>query len=1070
LLAKSDRLSFHYKKMCNLPACGFQEAGANLRIFGLDIGTTSIGFVVVDLDEGSDRGKIVQAGGCPGLGVRIFPEARDPDGTPLNQQRRAKRMMRRQLRRRRKRRRSLGALLAAHGLLPAFGSDEWAKIIKADPYALRDRAIGGQLEPHELGRALYHLAKHRHFRERDLAEAGEADTAKDKKKPEEEAETNDRDATVAALRAKGVTLGQWLARKPDGEKRRGIHATRAIVEEEFARLCDTQAAHHAVLRDETLRAALEEAVFAQRPVFWRKSTLGSCRFAPGAPLCPKGSWLSQQRRMLEKVNNLAIAGGNARPLDAEERAAILAALQTQKSMGWPGVRKTLDPLFKARGESTKYIRFNLEYGDEKGGLKGNIVEADLAKIFGSHWDHHPHKEKLRAIVPEALWQADYGEIGTQRVVIRGEKERAAKRAALVGRLVQEFGATQEQAQGIIKLTFPQGWEPYSTRALEAFLPELEKGVRFGALVSAPEWETWRNKHFPNRERPTGEILDKLPSPNDQDEARRIARIRNPTVVRVQNELRKVVNNLIRVYGKPDLIRVELARGVGKSKREREEITAGMRRQERRRNEARKDLESNGIADPSRDDIEKWMLWKESQERCPYTGDQIGFDDLFRANRYQIEHIWPRSLSLDDSFRNKTLCRQDINIAKGNRIPFDYYRGRPEEWQAVKDRVWKMVGRDGLTPGKAKRFCAEAMPDDFANRQLTDTSYAARQAVAFLKRLWPDEGPTARVTVQPVTGRVTAHLRKLWELNYILADDGEKTRADHRHHAIDALVVACTHPGMTQRLSAYFQDERFGKHPHLPAPWPLIRKDAAAAVANIVVSHRVRKKVSGPLHMETIYGDTREDITNSNGTYRMFVTRKPLERLSKGELEQIVDDRVREIVIDWIAKHGGDPKKAFGQFPRVSEGGPEIRKVRLAAPQKMRAMAQLKTGFATTGNNHHIAIYRLPSGKIDHAVVSLYDAIKRIATRQPIVQRSSANGGRLIMSLSLGDTFQIPPGDKAGYWTVKSISGNGQIFSKPINNADPSASGTWGPSPAPLVKLSAKKIAVDPIGQIRPSND
>ncbi|MGO8797658.1 MAG: hypothetical protein ACLQJL_01055, partial [Roseiarcus sp.] len=68
-----------------------------MLIFGLDIGTTSVGFAVIEHDEAREAGKILR------LGVRIFPEARDPDGTPLNQQRRAKRMMRRQLRRRRAR-------------------------------------------------------------------------------------------------------------------------------------------------------------------------------------------------------------------------------------------------------------------------------------------------------------------------------------------------------------------------------------------------------------------------------------------------------------------------------------------------------------------------------------------------------------------------------------------------------------------------------------------------------------------------------------------------------------------------------------------------------------------------------------------------------------------------------------------------------------------------------------------------------------------------------------------------------------------------------------------------------
>jgi CRISPR-associated endonuclease Csn1 len=133
--------------------------------------------------------------------------------------------------------------------------------------------------------------------------------------------------------------------------------------------------------------------------------------------------------------------------------------------------------------------------------------------------------------------------------------------------------------------------------------------------------------------------------------KRIAGLRNPTVVRTQNELRKVVNNLIDLFGKPDLIRVELAREVGKGKAEREEMLAANRRQEKRRKEAQKRLQENGIASPTRADIEKWLLWKECQERDPYTGDAISFDALFQQGAFEVEHIWPRSRSLDDSFGN-----------------------------------------------------------------------------------------------------------------------------------------------------------------------------------------------------------------------------------------------------------------------------------------------------------------------------------------------------------------------------------------------------------------------------------
>lgn len=1091
-----------------------------MLVFGLDLGTTSIGFAAVDLDETRGSGRI------PRLGSRIFPEARDADGTPLNQQRRSKRMMRRQLRRRRERRRSLNALLAELGLLPAFGGKKWDELMKADPYALRARGLAEPLAAHELGRALYHLAKRRHFKERDLAETGEADEPsensvaadkprgklrpKDEAKPKseeekkQEAERNKREHFVATLKASGQTIGEALAtRDPLRERKRNEHATRALVEDEFNRLIAAQKERHPALRGAAIVGALREAIFAQRPVFWRKSTLGSCRLVPGAALCPKGSWLSQQRVMLEKVNNLEIAGGNARRLDDEERAAILAGLQTQKKMSWSGVRTALEPLFRARGEIAKHVRFNLEYGDEKGGLKGNLVEADLAKVFDDGWLTYERKAALRGFLPDALWQADYGEIGTQRVVIRPETERATRRAALTELLVVDFDASRKQAEALSKLHFPQGWEPFSTHALERILPELDRGERFGALIASPDWEKWRNATFPDRDQPTGELLDRLPSPKNRDEQRRLAALRNPTVVRVQNEMRKVVNNLIGLYGKPRLIRIELAREIGLSKAEREERTKGMREDERRRAKAAEDLEANGIGAPSKNDIDKWVLWHECQKKCPYTGDPICFDDLFRSGRFEIEHIWPRSISFDNGVRNKTLCRRDVNIAKGNRIPFDYFRSMADDWMRVKARLDSLVREKSMPRGKAKRFVAESMKEDFAQRQLVDTGYAARQAMAMLNRLRPDVGPTASDAVQAVTGRVTAQLRKLWHLNHILADDGEKTRADHRHHAIDALAVACTRNGYTIKLSRYFELEdlhRKGLGPkppdaEYPPPWPTIRKDAEAAVRAIVVSHRVRKKISGPLHDEKPLGYAGRDVTKSRKLLGVYTKRVGVETLSLGTLKidkpenitrsakfVVRDDHVRKALLAHVEQRGGNSDKAYPPYPRVNGSGPEIRKARVLTTQQKDLMQPALNGFVDPANNHHIAIYRLANGAIDYETASLFEVAKRLSRREPVIRRDRGDNSSFLMSLSAGDAIEFPSGDKKGIWIVQGAWANGQVVVVRHTDARPSTlteakrlgvgekREEFLPSVGGLIQRGAKKIAIDPIGRIRPAND
>jgi CRISPR-associated endonuclease Csn1 len=1001
------------------------------RIFGFDIGTTSIGWAVAD-HAGND-------GMLHGLGVRIFPEARDPDGTPLNQQRRQKRMMRRQLRRRRARRRTLNELLSEAGLLPRFDSPGWAKAMHGDPVALRARALTEKLEAHELGRALYHLAKRRHFKGRDLE--GQDDPKEST--ADEQTARNERETTLQALRESGRTLGEFLAAKPDTERKRGVHALRSTVQGEFERLVATQGEHHPVLKDALFRAGLDEAIFAQRPVFWRKNTLGQCRFMPGAALCPRGSWLSQERRMLEKVNNLAFAGGNARPLDPEERAVILEALRTQKSMSWGGIRKALRPLYKKRGEAgtERSVKFNMEVtADPDAGIPGNALEAKLVAIFGDGWSTHPKQSEIREVLHSRLWDCDYGEVGTQRVVIRDEADRTARRAAAVADFARDLGVTAQQAAALGALSLPTGWEPFSAEAIRQFMPELQKGTRFGSLLAGPDWEAWRNETFPMRTRPTGEILDRLPTPADEGERKRQAALRNPTVVRVQNELRKVVNNLIDMYGKPDLIRIELAREIGKSKKEREAMVKGLRAKERDRKKAADDLVSKGIAQPSRNDIEKWMLWQECGKFDFYSGRAISFDDLFRTGEFDVEHIWPRGKSMDNSAANKTICLKALNHRKTNRTPFEAFE-HDEEWPRMKERVWKAVKEGRMSAGKAKRFCREAPLDpDFASRQLNDTGYAARQATAFLERLWPDLGPEAPVTVQAVSGRVTAQLRRLWKLNNILSDDGEKTREDHRHHAIDALAVACTHPGL-------------------------------------IVSHRVRRKVAGPLHKETVHGDSKiAEESRGGANYRKFVTRWKVEELSRKDLESddvVCDKAVKQLLRDWVDAHGGDPKKAFTSYPRLGgNNGAEVRKVRVFVKRQQELMAKVSNGFVELGLNHHVAIYRSSAGKPDFEVVSLFEAAGRLSRREPIVRRDRGDGSTFVMSLSSGDTIRFgressaPPTD----WVVQKIASKGQLSLLHLTDASSKEVSLFEPMVGGIMARNAVKLSVDPIGRVRSASD
>ena len=224
------------------------------------------------------------------------------------------------------------------------------------------------------------------------------------------------------------------------------------------------------------------------------------------------------------------------------------------------------------------------------------------------------------------------------------------------------------------------------------------------------------------------------------------------------------------------------------------------------------------------------------------------------------------------------------------------------------------------------------------------------------------------------------------------------------------------------------------------------------------------------------GTPRGDFQSKTGAYHLFVTRKPVAELSKSLLasdpltdgEGIVDGEVREVVRQWVTRNGGDPEKAFPPYPRLGQGGPEIRKVRVLSKQQMALMAKTATGYAdATASNHHIVIWRKPDGKADYQVVSLLEAAQRLARRSPIVQRVR-DGMEFVMSLAPGETIQFPTGDRKGYWVVNGVWANGQIVLE--NLMDAANATTFRPTAGSILTSGARKVAVDPIGRVRPAGD
>jgi len=1024
------------------------------RIWGFDVGTTSIGFAVIQFDESRQTGHIER------MGVRIFPEGvTEKDREPRNKARRTARLLRRQYRRRRSRRKKLGDLLSEAGLLPPFDpapNSEWSNLMSAGdpqkregPYDLRARALSEKLEPHQLGRALYHLVRHRGFLSSRIIDENDTDKEQEEGKVKE---------SIERLRSEmhDQTLGQHLAGQ---DKKRGRYIGREMVNDEFERLWSAQAKHHPTTLTDDLKLQFETVAFHQRPTFWRLGTLGNCWLEPGEPVCIKASWKAQRYAMLEKLNVLRFAGSNEPELDEHERTTILGLLDQSPKVSFGAIRKALKKYWQSR-DLPAQRKFNLEVGGDEG-LPGNATESELRRVFGDAWDSHPHRARIRSEIADRLFAVDYRRIGNKRIEIRRSADRENQRNAFAASVAADWGIDNATADALSRLKLPGGWTRHSEAAIDKLLPHLEDGISYGKLVNAtePEFADLRERLFPNRFRSNSSVsAERLPS-----HPRQMPDLRNPTVARALTEFRKVANNLLAAHGKPDLIRVELARDMTRSKRKRSEHQKIIRQREAERKKAIADLAANGISDPSGKVVDTWLLWKECRETCPYTGQKIGFDDLFRTGRFQVEHIFPRSRSLDNNFSNKTLCDVEENIRKGNRTPYEMYGADAVVWgrivQSTKSIFWPHAEK------KMRRFLAtdfaEVGSDEFSERQLRDTAYIAVQARDFIARLG--------VPVETCNGQITRQLCRHWGLDAILNTDGEnrKNRGDHRHHAIDALAVALTTRSFSKRLGDYFAREKLGQRPKLELPWADLWSDAKSTVGSIVVSHRVQRKTSGAMHAQTHYGDTGEDVVERDMTYRLFVTRKPLETITASQVESIRDPEIRRIVKDHIARAGGKLKEAFKTFPKLPnrKGGAdrEIRRVRVLVKRQEALMIPVNSrnkAYSDADTIHHIAIF--VSG--DNGNIS-FDVPKLARVKNAGIESKK----RPLLTLSIGEAIKIPSENgQSEVYVVQKLGSNGQIFMRP--HFDSSDAKPFSLMPRPLLSKNARKVRIDPIGRVSPAND
>lgn len=817
----------------------------------LDLGSTSLGWAMIRLNAENQPCAVIKAG------VRIFSDGRNPkDGSSLAVTRRDARSMRRRRDRLLKRKARMVRSLIEHRF---FSPDEAERkaLVTLNPYSLRAKGLDEALTAEEFGRALFHINQRRGFKSNRKTDKKDNDSGALKK-------------AISKLRESlhtenCRTVGEWLHKrdiadltvraryrqnkviKDDGktriDKSYDLYIDRAMISDEFDALWRKQAELNPALFTEAARADLKDVLLHQRPL--KPVKPGRCTFMPEEERAPLALPSTQRFRMYQEVNNLRIlrAGLKEEALTLQQRDDLIKALETNSKRTFTQIKT----LLKTGGAA----QFNFE-DPKRQELKGNVTSAILSRAehFGAAWF--------------TLSEARQDEIVLQ--LVKEENE-----AKLIRWLQDQTGIDENRAETIANVGLPEGYGSLCAIALARILPELRRDVvTYDKAVLAAGFD----HHSNISAAATGEILMALPyygiplqrhvgfgtgKLEDSDE-KRYGKIANPTVHIGLNQIRLVVNALIKRYGHPSEVIVELARDLKQSKDQREDESKRQAENQRRNIRLRGDVAGTlGIA-PERvriADIQKMILWEElssniADRRCPYSGVQISAAMLL-SDQVEIEHILPFSETLDDSLNNKTVALRQANRVKGNRTPWAAFGVQPAAGFVYAD----MLARAEQMPkAKRYRFGEEAMKqwlkDDagFLPRALNDTRHMSKVAREYMSLVCPQN-------TRVIPGRMTAMLRAKFGLNDVLGLDGLKNRNDHRHHAVDACVIAVTDQGLLQRFaaaSASAREQQLNRLvENMPLPWDSYREHVQRAINNIWVSHKPDHSHEGAMHNDTAYG-------------------------------------------------------------------------------------------------------------------------------------------------------------------------------------------------------------------------
>jgi CRISPR-associated endonuclease Csn1 len=956
------------------------------RVLGLSLSADAIGWALLEERHGRPDG--IVALGCRVLGKAV--KRKTPDSK--NAECRNAGLTRRILQRRARRKQQLLNYLLKLNLLPqALKASPNPEVILnriGNPYHLRAKALDHKLSAYELGRVILHLVQRGGFPHSRkalpgdmiddpdalavLAESGEGDAHAERGNEETDLK-KDVAALRRAIKETGCrTLGEYLSRPDLRDHKHNLalggclRTDRQMYQDELELIWQQQQCHHALLTEQ-VKEQVERIIFYQRPPEARAGRVGRCALEPKRKQAGMARLESQRFRYLQIINSLAYFKDGAEQgafLSAGQKGKLIPLLEAEADVAFSKVRAIL-----GLDESTE---FNLECSHKT--LKGNVTACRIRKVL-SAWDDLG-AEKQQALVEDLL--------------TIGEKP------VLKKRLAGHWGFDPATAASLCLLELEPGYCPLSVKAINKLLPFLYQGQNYSdARISAGYGLEVQGM----------EIKDKLGLPPE---------IANPVMQKGLHELRRLLNALIAEYGKPDAIRIQMARDLEMKVQRQAEFIRQQKANARANEEAMLMFQDMKRRNPYLSPTEasnrtiqlKYRLWRDQHRRCAYSGLRISSSALF-GSEVEIDHILPYSESLDDSYMNKVLCYRKES-SKGHQTPIDAFGGHEAQWNNI---VQNLNRWDRSLASKKKRFfmtAAELRKADFIGKQLNDARYISRIAHDYLKQLG------AEISVGK--GMMTTWVRQRWGLSRGFGSAPAKDRSDHRDHAIDALVIACMDRPFYKRLVEAARELEH-KQPQLnlddlpiePA-WQTLRADLQHALDSMIVAH-------APLLKET---------------EACKIYRRPLDDTFT-QIDRIIDPAVRKIVAQHLERCNSKPKAAFAEGVTVyhKDGKTPIRRVRILRPET--ALPDPETtqtdpigqqGRVFKGLDdlcHHVEIFRNKNtGEYIGDFVNVMEVRSLGKQKPPVIKTDQAEQFEFVMVLHVNDMVSVEEAGRRIFYRVQKL--------------------------------------------------